>query len=155
MIKHALPFSALLSIAACGTPFNFYEKPSAWTPETRAQFAQQTPAKRCALLLNTTRAAGADHAYIFSEIKKLWLNSRDIESLRDPKNIYGTGMTYLGLECAGGGKLYPNTVFYPGVGHRWQVPFGSGFVYLEGIELKPGCESPPGIEQRTRLETGV
>ncbi|WP_339820055.1 hypothetical protein [Sulfitobacter dubius] len=75
---------------------------------------------------------------IFSEIETLGFSRRDLEILRDQKTVYGTGMTYRGLECAGGGKLYPNKAFYPGTGHHWQVPFGSGFVYLEGDGTEAG-----------------
>lgn len=138
MIKYVFAFSTVALVAACGPQYNFYEKPSAWTPETRAEFAQQRPASKCAILLNATKAAGADRASIFSEISKLGLNRRDLEILKDPEHIYGTGMSYRGLECAAGGKLNPNKSFYQGVGHRWQVPFGSGFVYLEGNGTERG-----------------
>lgn len=140
MIRHALAIVAFLALTACGPGFdlNLYETPAAWTPKARAYFAQQSPATKCAILLNSTKAAAADLDHIFSEIRKLGLNRRDIEILRDQEHVYGTGMSYRGLECAGGGKLYPNKAFYSGLGHRWQVPFGSGFVYLEGDGTEAG-----------------
>jgi hypothetical protein len=66
------------------------------------------------------------------------LSARDVEIILNPSADYGTRMTFLGLQCSAGRPLEVNKSFYQGIGHNWQVPFGSGYVYLEGDGTERG-----------------
>jgi len=131
-----------VSLAACSTTMNFQASPSQWNEETYTHFLRQGRSVQCAILQNssTKSVAPDDQSFISSELKRLGNNKRDIEILMNPTKIYGTGMSYRGLECAAKGSLSRNTSFYSGVGHQWQVPFGSGFVYLRGDGTEKGMK---------------
>jgi len=127
-------------IAACTSPYNFAESPDKWTPETYAHFSRQSGSVKCAMLRNSSSKGLSPTArqVVMKEYKSLGLNKRDLEILSDPDATYGTGMTFPGLECAAGRPLSINDSFYSGSGHHWQVPFGSGYVYLRGDGTKSG-----------------
>lgn len=69
---------------------------------------------------------------IEAELRRRGFSSRDREILMNRSATYGTGMSMDGLECAANQRLRVNDSFYPGLGHTWQVPFGTNFVYLKG-----------------------
>ncbi len=74
----------------------------------------------------------ADRQIIRTELHRRNYLARDIEIITDPKTDWGTGMSYNGLMCSAGSTLQIKKSFDPGVGHRWQVQFGSSDVYLRG-----------------------
>lgn len=133
-----------LVLAGCAvTPdrFSVVNRPSDWTAETRQAFVSLPTmgyrgvcdiARQVGYAYASPAVFAKDRAILGAELKRRGMTARDRELILDPDVTYGTGMTYRGLECAAGGTLSPNTAYYAGVGHRWQVPFGSGFVYLEG-----------------------
>jgi hypothetical protein len=142
MFKFSLAAIAALAVTACGTAMNFSAPPSAWSSETLSHFHNQGRGIQCRILQNAKARSNSpeDSAFITNEYRRLGLNKRDIEVLNDPEHIYGTGMSFAGLECAAGSNLGKNTAFYPGSGHQWQVPFGSGYVYLRGDGTDQGMK---------------
>lgn len=80
------------------------------------------------LATNRARATKAD-LDLYAKALRQHLPARDVELIA--QRSYGTGMTFNGLRCLSpNGRV--NDAFYPGVGHRWQVVYGSEYVYLEG-----------------------
>lgn len=87
----------------------------------------------CAHWKRLTRyRTSADTPFYFKAMRSRDLTSRDVEIITDPQADFGTQMTFRGLECSAGGSLSANRSFYQGLGHQWQVKFGSNFIYLEG-----------------------
>lgn len=85
----------------------------------------------CRRMKNST-VRKADNPFYAEVMRRRGLNARDVEIILDRKADFGTGMTFAGLECSAAMRLRANKSFYQGLGHRWQVPFGGSFIYLEG-----------------------
>jgi hypothetical protein len=141
MLRTACALVAAATVAACGPPppnaFTRDAPPAQWTAEQRQVAVDTHPFGWYGICVIAQDNFGpklteADKRVVAEILHRKGYTARDVELITDGSVVYGTGMTYRGLECAGGGRLFPNRAFYPGTGHQWQVPFGSGFVYLEG-----------------------
>lgn len=125
---------AFLASCATNEPGALGGPPSHWNAQSLAHFERQSRPIQCRILLNAAEKylSDEDQSFVRRGFSSIGLNPRDLEILTDAATVYGTGMSFAGLECAAGANLAKHTAFYPGTGHQWQVRFGTDFVYLRG-----------------------
>ena len=105
--------------------------PSSWSTSARKKFRSMDWDDQCKYVMNLEYSGDFKSAGVLKQnLGSSGIIRRDVDIIVDPEARFGTGMSYYGVQCAGGRIV--NTSYYPGLGHTWQMKLGGSYLYLEG-----------------------